>query len=149
MNRKIALSIEEMTILKIKGMDICDASMCWIRESNTDTYKLTVHDEYCYEMGCLNPVPAYTLQDIILKLNGEISPTNIETINEYPDVAKPWLFSANNFKNNGLNKSICMFGETPLDAAFAVLLKAWESNPKRVKHLTGGCAKDISLQNNN
>lgn len=142
MKRRIALSIEEMNVLKSKGMDISDASMCWVREPNTDTFKLTVHDEYCYELNSLNPVPAYTLEDIILKLSGDISPTNIETMKKYPEVAKPWLFIVG--KNNKLSKSIGKFGESPLIAAYNALCEAWDENPKSVKILPKPYIKEVN-----
>lgn len=68
MNKQIALSIEQMNHLKELGVDTSDASLCWIKEPNTDNYSLSIHDESCYEMSCLHPVPAFTLQDILEKL---------------------------------------------------------------------------------
>lgn len=66
--KQIALSIEQMNHLKELGVDTSDASLCWIKEPNADNYSLSVHDEACYEMSCLHPVPAYTLQDILEKI---------------------------------------------------------------------------------
>lgn len=64
---KQVLSVEQMKHLKELGVDISDASMCWIKDSEGNRF-LSVNDEYCYEMSHLSPVPAYTLQDILDKL---------------------------------------------------------------------------------
>lgn len=41
------------------------ASMCWVKDPNENKYNLVVHDESCYEMAALEPIPAYTVADII------------------------------------------------------------------------------------
>lgn len=65
---QIALTREQMRELQSLGLDCSDASLCWCQEPNEDEYKLFLHDEFCYEAACLNPVPAYTLEDILCKL---------------------------------------------------------------------------------
>lgn len=59
------LSIEQMKNLQRLGVDTSKASMCWIKHPNCTERDLTVHDVFCYEMSCLEPVPTFTLQDLI------------------------------------------------------------------------------------
>lgn len=69
------LSIDQMKRLVKLGVDISKASMCWIKfpnESELLEYTVSVHDEFCYEMSLLDPIPTFTLQDII-----ELLPINI------------------------------------------------------------------------
>lgn len=58
------LSIEQMQQLKELGVDTSKASMCWVRDAEGNR-TIEIHDEYCYEMSFLNPVPAFTLQDML------------------------------------------------------------------------------------
>lgn len=64
MQKKICLSIEQMQKLKELGVDTNNASLCWIRDPEGN-YSLSLHDESCYEMAFMNPVPAFTLQDML------------------------------------------------------------------------------------
>lgn len=60
------LSISQMRHLRDLGVDTSKASMCWLREPNNHTrYEVFVHDDDCYEMSCLDPVPTFTLQDLL------------------------------------------------------------------------------------
>lgn len=61
------LSIEQIQKLKDLGVDISKASMCYVCfESDGSKYvDIVVHDESCYEMACMNPMPTFTLQDMI------------------------------------------------------------------------------------
>ena len=61
---KQTLSIEQMQHLQELGLDTNNASMCWIKDMEGNQH-LSVHDEYCYEASFMNPVPAYTLQDVL------------------------------------------------------------------------------------
>lgn len=78
------LSIEQMQKLKDLGVDISKASMCYVFfESDGSKYTdIVVHDESCYEMACMNPMPTFTLQDII-----ELMPNCII----HPEYAKCFL----------------------------------------------------------
>ena len=69
------LSVEQMQKLKELGIDISKASMCYIFfESDGSKYTdIVVHDESCYEMACMNPIPTFTLQDMI-----ELMPNNVK-----------------------------------------------------------------------
>lgn len=70
------LSIWQMKSLAELGVDTSQASMCWIKNTDGDEtenmYMLSVHNEWCYEMSCLSPVPTFTLQDIIKLLPDQI-----------------------------------------------------------------------------
>lgn len=61
------LSIKQMQKLKELGIDTSKASMCYVFfESDDSKYvDIVVHDESCYEMACMNPMPTFTLQDVI------------------------------------------------------------------------------------
>lgn len=69
------LSIKQMQRLIELGIDVSKASMCYVYfESDGQKYTdIVVHDESCYEMACINPMPTFTLQDMI-----NIIPNSIE-----------------------------------------------------------------------
>ena len=72
------LSIDQIKRLRELGVDTGDASMCWIKDSDWNRFVFP-HDEYCYEMNCMEPVPAYTLQDILDKLPKQIDEYTLQT----------------------------------------------------------------------
>lgn len=72
MKSEQALSIEEMKHLAALGIDISNASLCWTQDPNGEIRTLNLHDEYCYESCYMNPVPAFTLQDLLDLLPDEI-----------------------------------------------------------------------------
>lgn len=55
------------------GCSTRNASMCLIRDTEGNRH-LSVHDEYCYEAAYMNPIPVYTLADII-----EMLPSTVNT----------------------------------------------------------------------
>lgn len=60
------LSISQMRHLRDLGVDTSKASMCWLREPNNHTrYEVFCTNDDCYEMSCLDPVPAFTVQDLL------------------------------------------------------------------------------------
>lgn len=63
---KQVLSIEKMMHLQELGLDISKASMCWmvfdIEDSPT---QLWTHNKDCYDFEFANPIPTFTLQDIL------------------------------------------------------------------------------------
>ena len=71
MNKQV-LSVEQMKHLQDLGLDTSNASMCWIKDTEGNRH-LSVHDEYCYEASFMNPIPAYTLQDVLDALPEEIT----------------------------------------------------------------------------
>lgn len=58
-------TIEQWERLKKSGVPAKKASMCWVKDPNENEYNLVVHDESCYEMAALEPIPAYTVADIM------------------------------------------------------------------------------------
>ena len=64
MKSKQCLDVHQMQHLQELGLDTSNASMCWIKDAEGNQY-LSVHDEYCCEASFMNPVPAYTLQDVL------------------------------------------------------------------------------------
>ncbi len=127
------------------GVDISDASMCWIQEPNEKNYRLVVHDEYCYEMGALNPVPAYTLQDLIIKLKGEVSRFDPEILSEYTCIKDtPWMFRILPLVNDALQEEVYELGETPLQAAYCVIIKVCKKVPSCIGKLPHHKAKYLS-----
>ena len=69
---KQTLSIEQMQHLQELGLDTSNASMCWIKTPNGRD--LTFNDEWMnLEESILDPVLAYTLQDVLDALPKDIS----------------------------------------------------------------------------
>lgn len=70
------LSVEQMKHLVKLGVDVSQASMCWVKminDENSEEYQLSVHSEWCYEMSCLSPIPTFTLQDVLNLLPEDIN----------------------------------------------------------------------------
>ena len=61
---KQCLDVQQMQRLQELGLDTNNASMCWIKDTEGNRH-LSMHGEYCYEGSFMNPVPAYTLQDVL------------------------------------------------------------------------------------
>lgn len=115
--KKICLSIDQMRQLKELGVETKDASMCWVRDPE-GKYTLSIHDEYCYEMSFMNPVPAFTLQDMI-----EMMPDRI-----YHGAYEFYFYILKNDMGYvvkyscGSNLAIKFDRESILDAAFSMLV---------------------------
>lgn len=56
-------SIEQSKRLIELGVPAEKASMCWVKDPNENEYNLVVHNESCYEMAGLEPIPAFTVAD--------------------------------------------------------------------------------------
>ena len=65
-------SIEQSKRLIEVGVPAEKASMCWVKDPNENEYYLAVHDEYCYEVACLEPIPAFTVADQLAVLPKKI-----------------------------------------------------------------------------
>lgn len=61
---KQCLDVQQMQHLQNLGLDTSNASMCWIKDAEGNLL-LSVQDEYCYGATFMNPIPAYTLQDVL------------------------------------------------------------------------------------
>ena len=72
MKSKQVLDVQQMQHLQELGLDTSNASMCWIKTPNGRD--LTFNDEWMnLEESILDPVLAYTLQDVLDALPKEIS----------------------------------------------------------------------------
>ena len=73
-NIKDKLTIEQSSRLIELGVSDEHASLCRIQhEADGETlYRIVPHDEFCYEMACLNPHPIFKLTDILSLLPKEI-----------------------------------------------------------------------------
>ena len=136
--KKQALSIEQMNHLRKLGLDTSDASLCWTQDPNGEIYSLGIHDEFCYESSYMNPVPAYTLQDILDKLPEEI---NVERRRYWLciDMADERMFYfTDDFQMLGASLWNTYFrdGKTLLDAAYEMLV--WCIEKGYVKTEGGG-----------
>ncbi len=145
MKPQIALTPDQMHELQSLGLDCSDASMCWCQEPNGDEYRLFIHDEYCYEAACLNPVPAYTLEDIISKLDADITYNDViankpHTFAGQPVEITPWECSYSRLVGGfaALERTLCCglcWGKTPMEAAFNALKEVQECFPDKIKKL--------------
>lgn len=125
---QIALSIEHMRVLVSMGLDPSDASMCWIKEPITEHYALSRHDEFCYELSCLSPVPTYTLEDILMKIKGTLVYNNLIVRNTSRNT--PWTYTILKNDYSCIGKGICVYGRTPLEAAYNALLSMHKKAPQ-------------------
>lgn len=118
------LSIEQMKHLVKLGSDTSKASMCWIKNSFDGEYNyiLTVHNEWCYEMSHSDPIPTFTLQNIL-----ELLPNIIA--NCYLCIYEAEYMSYERIDSDG---DVCLLiekkGETILDSAYQMLVWVVENN---------------------
>ena len=69
---KQCLDVQQMQHLQELGLDTSNASMCWIKDAEGNLL-LSVQDEYCYGASFMNPIPAYTLHDVLDAMPKDIS----------------------------------------------------------------------------
>ena len=73
------LSIEQMKHLQELGVDISDASMCWLKYTGTDgvvRYLINANDISCHVMPFMEAFPTYSIGDLIEKLPKHIDSWN-------------------------------------------------------------------------
>ena len=73
------LSIEQMKHLQELGVDISDASMCWLKYTGTDgvvRYLINANDISCHVMPFMETFPTYSIGDLIEKLPKHIDSWN-------------------------------------------------------------------------
>lgn len=136
----VALTIEEMKELQTRGVDTSDASLCWLADpDDSDIRSLFEHDENCYEMKCLHPIPTYTMEDILMKIDaciiyhkfpkgekgGEIYHWECHYDSSYniEDTYKLFLEKA----------PATAYGETPMEAAYSALKIVAKYMPHKIK----------------
>lgn len=121
-----------MQKLKELGISTKNASMCWINDSEGNA-TAELHDEFCYEMSFMNPVPAFTLQDM-LEIMPEIYSAMVNCEREYSLNKKNgwWLYSPTLYVYEGEWHAVYInsdysdiltisIEDNPLDAAFEML----------------------------
>lgn len=139
MEPQIALTPKQMEELKSLGLDCSDASMCWCQDPNEDEYRLFIHDEYCYEAACLHPVPAYTLEDILMKL-----PNTFEV--ECSDSGDTWYYDLVIFPNwnselwhirykNRFGDLTSVAAKNIMKSAFEMLKWVLQNYPDKIKKI--------------
>lgn len=105
MKAQIALSINQMKGLEALGVDISDASLMWVNNMFSGRkQELILFSHTLYLIKPLDPTPAYTLEDMLLKLS---------------------FHPLSHF----LEKS----DETPIDTAYSLLLWAASHDPESIK----------------
>lgn len=115
------LSIEQMKHLYELGVDTSNASMCWVNDPEGNRM-IEVHDEFCYEMSCLDPVPTFTLQDML-----EIMPAELKGFDLVLFINNHIQYEKWDGKNEA--KILVQFSEnTLLDTAYCMLCWLAENN---------------------
>ena len=114
---KQCLDIEQMQHLQELGLDTNNASMCWIKDTEGNQH-LSVHDEYCYEANFMNPVPSYTLQDVLDLLPKSIGVEYIYDLCIFPESISYTQFIGGEINDNLFEVPI---NESLIDAAYFML----------------------------
>lgn len=77
-------SIEQSRRLLELGVPAEKASMCWVKDPNSDEYNLCVHDEWCYEVASLEPISAFTVPNMLGMMPGLIDEGHVLFIERRP-----------------------------------------------------------------
>lgn len=118
------LSISQMKHLKDLGMNTDKASMCWLGNPNSsNNYDVFIFDEYCYEISCFDPIPAFTLQDLLSIIPSKICSKSHEIfslrIEKYTD---EWEMYYRTIEDNDESKLFTpIYGDTLLEATYGML----------------------------
>lgn len=81
-------TIEQSCRLLELGVPAKAASMCWVKDPNEGEYSLCLHDEFCYEVAALEPVPAFTVADL-----QEMLPDKISCESEFDGRFRIWRYA--------------------------------------------------------
>lgn len=131
MKPQIALSPDQMHELKSLGLDCSDASMCWVSFSDGSCY-LVVNEprEEDIEFPIMIVTPAYTLEDILLKLEG-ISPRYMIEPN-----MSDWFYSVSypTTDRRGSNKLFTSLNN-PIKPVLEMLKWVLVTHPDKIKKL--------------
>lgn len=127
--KKQVLTIRQMQNLIQLGIDVSQASMCWIKNTDGDElenkYMLSVHDEWCYEMSCLSPIPTFSIIDILSLLPDRINDFSLRI-----NVTQKWIEYASVIDGCLVHNGLMEFGETILDAAYKMLVSVTKNRSK-------------------
>jgi len=116
MKSKQVLDVYQMQHLQEMGLDTNNASMCWLKTPNGRD--LTFNDEWInLDESILDPVPAYTLQDVLDAL-----PTSIRHNDciYYLGMAKRGI-AYELYSEHGMVQAIQFGRRTLIDAAYEML----------------------------
>ena len=116
---KQCLDVQKMQHRKELGWDTSNESMCWIKDTEGNRH-LSVHDEYCYEESFMNPIPAYTLQDVLDALPKMIYPFPVHKIGFELWIGSGKIFYANMFNLEDVLK--VRYDKELIDAAYELLV---------------------------
>ena len=113
---KQVLSIEQMQHLKRLGLDTSGATMCWIKTPKGRD--VAFNDGWIDRReSLLDPIPAYTLQDMLEKL-----PEYIETdVGEFTLNIRFYANGVNTFYGNDVFRHISFFESISLESTYKML----------------------------
>lgn len=114
--KKQVLSVEQMQHLKHLGLDTSDATMCWIKTPKGRG--VSFNDDWIDRReSLLDPIPAYTLQDILAKL-----PNRIEIKDEEFDLnIRFYNDSVSMFYSSNVSIRVLVFESTLFESAYEML----------------------------
>lgn len=114
---KQTLTPEQMRHLSELGCSTRNASMCLIRDTEGNRH-LSVHNEYCYEASYMNPIPVYTLADIIEMLPKQIMAGESKYEISIYTIDGKWAVDYCSEKDADVQSLVC---EKLIDAAYSRL----------------------------
>lgn len=147
MKPQIALTPDQMHELQSLGLDCSDASMAWKIKGETKPrlmVAINFFEEVKQNMHTLGYTPAYTLEDIIHKLEADITYNDAiankpDTFAGQPVEKTPWECSYSHLVGFAtLERTLCCglcWGKTPMEAAFKALKEVQECFPDKIKRL--------------
>ena len=123
MKSKQVLDVQQMQHLQELGLDTSNASMCWIKTPNGRD--LTFNDEWMnLEESILDPVPAYTLHDVLDALPIEIKYKDKRCwlCIELADEMIGYYYENARFEHRWVYYEVVMIDESLIDAAYRLLI---------------------------
>ena len=132
MKSKQVLDVQQMQHLQELGLDTSNASMCWIKTPNGRD--LTFNDEWVnLEESILDPVLAYTLQDVLDALPIEIKYKDKRCwlCIELADGMIGYYYENARFEHRWVYYEVVMIDESLIDAGYKLL--CWAIDNKFVE----------------
>ena len=129
---KQVLDVQQMQHLQELGLDTSNASMCWIKTPNGRD--LTFNDEWVnLEESILDPVLAYTLQDVLDALPIEIKYKDKRCwlCIELADEMIGYYYENARFEHRWVYYEVVMIDESLIDAGYKLL--CWAIDNKFVE----------------
>ena len=124
-------SIQQSRRLLELGVPADKASMSWVKDPNESEYSLCVHDECCYEVAALEPVPAFTVVDLLKMLPAVITYGRIHITRSTYSKGEDWRVF---YKRVGVSKGcIVSFGDCTLIQPVCDMIEWLLSNGYRSK----------------